>query len=63
MMAAFGFFRSGGMPDERNEKLHKLTLIEADAGCGQQSRFFCSWTVQVGYRTSATEARCPGRVQ
>jgi hypothetical protein len=42
MMAAFGFFRSGGMPDERSKKLHKPTLIEVDAGCGLQLRFFCS---------------------
>jgi len=40
IMAAFSFFRLGGMPDEQGKKSHKLILTEVDAGCGLQSRFF-----------------------
>ena len=40
IMAAFSFFRSGGMPDEQGKELHQLILIEVDAGCALQSRFF-----------------------
>jgi hypothetical protein len=50
-MAAFGFFRSGGMPDEQAKELHQLILIEVDAGCAITIEVFCF------------EARCPGRVQ
>jgi hypothetical protein len=51
------------MPNEQGKKLHILTLIEVDAGCGLQSRFFCFGTVQAGCRTNETEASCPGRVK
>jgi hypothetical protein len=40
IMAALRFFHSGGMPDASSKKLRKLTLIEGDAGCALQSRFF-----------------------
>jgi hypothetical protein len=46
-MAALSFFCSGGMPDESSKKLHQLTLIEVDAGCGLQSRFFV-WRAMPG---------------
>jgi hypothetical protein len=50
-MAAFSFFRSGGMPDEQGKELHQLILIEVDAGRATAIEVFCF------------EARCPGRVQ
>jgi hypothetical protein len=51
IMAAFSFFRSGGMPDEQGKELHQLILIEVDAGRATAIEVFCF------------EARCPGRVQ